>query len=540
MQVNGVTATIYGKIKKTVKHTLIFGIGSVVNSAFGLILVPLYTRYLRAAEFGVLSLLTITLTLITIVLKFGLNHAFFRHYYDTEDPVHRRRIVGSTLAFLLVSSLLSTGLLYLVAPQVSWLVFSGDASNAGLLRLIFFISFFEIISVIPDSILRANFKSAHYSALNITAFAVQLAVICYLVIFVDPSVESVLRGRLIGSAFEAVIFFFVVRRDLSLNFSSAELRGMLAFGTPLIFNQIAMTLFMMIDRFFLERYGKARDVGVYAIANTLVSVVSVLATVPFSQVWTVMRFSVMNEEGADEYYSRVLTYITFVSMFLSLGVAAVAGDGLLRFARSDYWPAAGIIPLLALAMVLDSAARVLNIGITLKKRTVYAPITIAAALAFNIALNFALIPRYGSWGAAVSTLLSYVAFCGLRYWASNRFYKVHYEWRRVFTVGVVGALIAAAFYAIDYLRGDLNALSYDDPHRRRMIYVSAAMKVALALAFPLILLALGFYDERERRRLADIWQQSLGALSNRKPADKSSADADDLPISAEESFDAGD
>ncbi|MFL6277045.1 MAG: lipopolysaccharide biosynthesis protein [Blastocatellia bacterium] len=517
-----------------------FGIGSVVNSAFGLILVPLYTRYLRAAEFGVLSLLTITLTLVTIVLKFGLNHAFFRHYYDTEDPAHRRRIVGSTLGFLLISSVLSTGLLYLIAPQMSWLVFSGDASNASLLRLIFFISFFEIISVIPDSILRANFKSAHYSALNITAFVVQLAVICYLVIFVEASVENVLRGRLIGSAFEAVIFFFVVRRDLSLSFSSKELRGMLAFGTPLIFNQIAMTLFKMIDRFFLERYGKARDVGVYAIANTLVSVVSVLATVPFSQVWTVMRFSVMNEEGAEEYYSRVLTYITFVSMFLSLGVAAIAGDGLLRFARSDYWPAAGIIPLLAQAMVLDSAARDLNIGITLKKRTIYAPITIAIALAFNIALNFALIPRYGSWGAAVSTLLSYAAFCGLRFWASNLFYKVRYEWGRVFTVGGVGALVAAAFYAIDYLRGDLSVMSYDDPHRRRLIYISAAAKVGLALAFPLVLLALGFYDERERRRLTDIYKQALGALRNGKLKSAKPDNTDDMPINAEKSFDAGD
>src|SRR5690348_7471575 len=98
-----VKLTIYGKIKKTIKHTLIFGIGSIVNSAFGLVLVPLYTRYLRASEFGVLSLLMITLTLITIVLKFGLNHAFFRHYYDTEDPLQRRRIVGSTLTFLLIS-----------------------------------------------------------------------------------------------------------------------------------------------------------------------------------------------------------------------------------------------------------------------------------------------------------------------------------------------------------------------------------------------------------------------------------------------------
>ena len=302
-----------------------------------------------------LSLLTITLTLVTIVLKFGLNHAFFRHYYDTEDTEHRRRIVGSTLLFLLVSSVVSTAAFYLLAPFISDAVFTSDKSRADLLRLIFFISFFEIIAVVPDSILRAHFKSAQYSILNIVAFIVQLSAITYLVIFVEASVEKVLIGRLIGSVFEAALFFFAVRRDLSLKFSMPELRGMLAFGTPLIFNQIAMTLFMMIDRFFLERYGKERDVGVYAIANTLVSVVSVLATVPFSQVWTVMRFSVMNEEGAEEYYSRVLTYITFVSMFLALGVAAVSGDGLLRFAREGYWAAATILPLLALSAVLDSA-----------------------------------------------------------------------------------------------------------------------------------------------------------------------------------------
>jgi O-antigen/teichoic acid export membrane protein len=488
----------------------------VVNSAFGLVLVPVYTRYLRAGEFGILSLLTITLTLITIVLKFGLNQAFFRHYHDTDDPAHRRRIVGSTLLFLLISAAVSTALLYLIAPQLSEAIFTGDKSRTDLLRLIAFISFFEVIALVPDSILRANFKSARYSLLNILAFVFQLSVICYLVIVKQASVEQVLIGRLIGAAFEAAIFFLVVRRELSLSFSFAELREMLGFGTPLIFNQIAMTLFMMIDRFFLERYGSgergARDVGVYAIANTLVSVVAVLATVPFSQVWTVMRFSVMNEEGAEEYYSRVLTYITFVSMFLALGVAAVAGDGLLRFARNDYWGAADIIPLLALAAVLDSASRVLNIGITLRKRTIFAPLVIAAALAINVALNFGLIPRYGSFGATVATLISYAVFCGLRYWASNLFFKVHYEWGRVAKMMVTGAALFATFYAIDHLRGDLDAFSYDDPHRRNLLYLSVLIKTLLALSFPLLLLAERFYDERERRRLAAIWRRFAVAL----------------------------
>ena len=533
----GVTATIYGKLKKTVKHTLIFGIGSVVNSAFGLVLVPVYTRYLSPSEFGVLSLLTVTLTLFSIVLKFGLNHAFFRHYYDTEEVEHRRLIVGSTLLFLLASSIISTALFYLLAPQISEAVFSGDKSRADLLRLVFLISFFEVITVVPDSILRATFKSARYSILNITAFVFQLSIITYLVIFVEASVEKVLIGRLIGAAFESAIFFFVVRRELSLSFSKIELRGMLAYGAPLIFNQISFTLFMMIDRFFLERYGKERDVGIYAMANTLVSVVTVLATVPFSQVWTVMRFSVMNEEGAEEYYSRVLTYITFVSMFLALLVSAVAGDGLLRFARDGYWPAANIIPLLALSAVLDSAARVLNIGITLKKRTIFAPIVIAAALAVNIGLNFWLIPRYASLGATISTLISYAVFCVLRFWASNLFFKVRYEWGRVFAVGAIGALLVVAFYAIDHLRGNLLDDSYNDPARRRIIYLTAAIKVALALSFPLILLVLRFYDERERRRLAEFWQKITGG-SKEKPA--SQADADELMINTDESFDAGD
>src|SRR5262249_43452215 len=256
--------------------------------------------------------------------------------------------------------------------------------------------------------------------------------VTYLVVSVEASAGSVLIGRLAGTIFEAMIFFAFVWGELSLSFSMSELRQMLAFGTPLIFGQVAFYLFMMIDRFFLRRYSTRSEVGVYSMANSLVSVVTVLVTVPFSQVWTAMRFSVMNEEGAEEYYSRVLTYIVFASMWLALGVAAAGGDGLLLFSLKGYWPAAYIIPLLALSAVLDSASRVLNVGITLKKRTIFAPLVIGAALIVNLGLNFAFIPRWGSLGAAVSTVISYAVFCWLRFAASNKFFKVNYEWGRVF------------------------------------------------------------------------------------------------------------
>jgi O-antigen/teichoic acid export membrane protein len=466
------------------------------------VLVPVYMRLLRADEYGLLSLLTITLTVVTIVLKCGLNHAFFRRYYECESDLDRRRIVGSSICFLVVFSAGSLLLLWLASPQLSSLIFRGDGGKDHLLRLIFLISFFEVINLIPDSILRARFQSARYSILNITAFVFQLGLICYLVIVVDSNVENVLLGRLGGVMFESVVFYFIVRRDLSLQFSASEIKGLLSFGAPLIFSQLAFTLFMMVDRFFLEHYSRPRDVGVYAMSNTIVSAVSVLVTAPFSQVWTVMRFSVANEAGAEEYYSRVLTYVVFASMFLALGVSAVAGDGIVLYGLHGYWSAGTLIPLLGLSAVMDGAARVLNVGTTLRGRTVFAPIVMGAALAVNVALNFLLIPAYGMLGATLSTLISYTVLCALRYWSSNMFFKVKYEWRRVFMLAVAGTATIAFFYIFDYLR-ETGVLIISP-------YLAIAVKTFAALLFPFVLLALRFYDEREQRRVREIARLVLG------------------------------
>lgn len=488
----------------------------MVNSAFGFVLVPVYMKYLRATEYGVLSLLTIILTLVTIVLKMGLNHAFFRHYYDTEDPGRRRQIVGSTLLFLLCTSTLVTALLYVTAPQISAVVFKGDAGRAGLLRLVFMAAFFEVLTLIPDSILRVKFQSGRYSALNILAFAFQLSLITYLVVVVDSNVENVLIGRLGGTIFEALLFYYVVRREISLRFSTGELREMLSFGAPLIFGQLGFTLFLMSDRFFLERYSGEKEVGVYGMASTIVSIVSVLVTAPFTQVWTVMRFSVMNEKGAEEYYSRVLTYIVLISTLLSLGVSAVAGDAIMLYGLRGYWPAATIIPLLALAMVLDSSSRVLNVGTTLRKRTIYAPIVIGIALVFNIGLNFLLIPPLGIVGATVSTLISYVVFCGLRYWSSNLFFKVRYEWGRVFALVALGSAVTAAFYMLDRFRGDRPD--------SETLYLSMLVKVGLVLLIPPALFASGFFDDGERARILKAARGAL-AMLKREPDQQPGGDA---------------
>ena len=98
----------------------------------------------------------------------------------------------------------------------------------------------------------------------------------------------------------------------------------------------------------------------------------------------------------------------------------------------------------------------------------------------NIGLNFALIPTYGMMGAAVSTLAAYLTLFFGMVFNSTRVFPVAYQWRRVGTLtGVAVALTVAGSV----------------PH------VPLAVAILIALAYPVVLLPLGFYLPAERRRL---------------------------------------
>ncbi|TMK70829.1 MAG: polysaccharide biosynthesis protein, partial [Actinobacteria bacterium] len=119
-------------------------------------------------------------------------------------------------------------------------------------------------------------------------------------------------------------------------------------------------------------------------------------------------------------------------------------------------------------------------GIGRVRRTQFNWIITFAAAALNIGLNIALIPPYGMIGAAIATVAAYTLMFLLMTWNAQRLYPAPYQWRRVVTlVGVAVALTLAG----------------------KLAHVSLPVAVVLALAYPLVLLPLGFYLPAERTRL---------------------------------------
>ncbi|HMI82377.1 MAG TPA: polysaccharide biosynthesis C-terminal domain-containing protein, partial [Solirubrobacterales bacterium] len=119
-------------------------------------------------------------------------------------------------------------------------------------------------------------------------------------------------------------------------------------------------------------------------------------------------------------------------------------------------------------------------------------------------LNLLLVPPLGIVGAGLALALSYLLGLVLMYAFTQRLFPVPYEWGRLLRVTLtVAALVALAELAVP-TSGAAGLL----------------LRVLLLAAYPLLLLAAGFFTSEERRWLARLRHPSalLTELRTQPPA----------------------
>src|SRR5688500_15807481 len=66
------------------RQTLIYGLGLILGKGVGLLMLPVYTRFLTPADYGVLELVEMTLELISIAAGAQLALGIFRYYHKAQ------------------------------------------------------------------------------------------------------------------------------------------------------------------------------------------------------------------------------------------------------------------------------------------------------------------------------------------------------------------------------------------------------------------------------------------------------------------------
>jgi O-antigen/teichoic acid export membrane protein len=170
-----------------------------------------------------------------------------------------------------------------------------------------------------------------------------------------------------------------------------------------------------------------------------------------------------------------------------------------QFFPPIYWQGVEIVPWVLLAYVFTGAYVVFVVGVYLEKKTKYLPFVTGAGALLNVGANFFLIPKIGILGAALSTLLSYIVMAVGMYFASQRFYRVVYEWNKVLKIAGSAAIIFIIFRLL-YLQ-PLNSLAI-------------VVKLAMLIAFGASMVFLKVIDSREITEIKSIVQRVFTRSSN--------------------------
>jgi O-antigen/teichoic acid export membrane protein len=491
-------------LRSILRHTLVYGSGTVLSRAVGFLLIPLYTRYLVPDDYGALSILDLLISIVTIFIGTGLGSAASRFYYAYKEEHDRAEVIATAAFATLGSTILAAAVLGLFAGPLARLTL-GAAARTSWIYLAIASYVFNVNVELGLSFVRTEQRSGLFTAVSIARLLLQVALNVYLIVVAKLGVAGYLWSSVLsGIALTAYVLGYTVRRT-GIVFSWPKLRELALFSFPLVPATLGLFVQNFANRFFLEHAAGLAAVGIYSLASKFGMLVGELIVQPFFRIWGVSRFEAVEAEG-DEAARRLTTrvYTYYVLALAAFWVGMSAGiDAVVRIlATPEYRAAARYVPWITLGYVLRGITYYYEGGAYIRKRPGVIALSNTYFAVVNMALNVLLIPRWGADGATAATVLT---FAGQTWYMARRnaeLFPFPEERSRL------AKIVAAALGCVAIGRAvAFEALGFE-----------VAWAIGTALLFPAFLTMGGFWSEEERGAAARTMRRLLGGPARRVTA----------------------
>lgn len=467
-------------ISALARDTALYGATRVVLKSLAFLLVPLYAHFLSPAQFGVYELVLATAAFVDVLIAANMDGALARFYFDRDDPAWRRQVISTYLAIETLYPALVVGLLVALSATVSERVFGVEA-YAGLLVIALVDVYLTNVVDLPMILCRLRRKPLTFAAYSLARGLTQVVFAVLLVAVWHLGVKGILVASLISVCAAFVLTLREYVRDLTVRIPWGLTREIVAFAWPGILGGIAFYGLNLVDRFFIQHYHGLAANGLYGAAFRFSQVVLV-GVLAFRMGWTQWHYSQLRGGRHPEIVARGASYYFFGAGFLAVLVSAWIVPIFHVLMPERYWDATPAVAPLSLAAVATGAYTIFAVGLNVTKRMRLLPPLTFAGAAVAIGLYFLLIPPFSFVGAAWATVGGFSALALFALVVSQRLYPVPWDARRILLAAGLTAVLALASLAVD---------------ARLAFTASVPVRVAITLAYPLLLVASGFFPRRD-------------------------------------------
>ncbi len=444
-------------IKKLAGQTAIYGLCSMVPRFLNYLLVPLHTRVLETAQYGVNTELYTYMTFLVILLTYGLETGFF-NFSQTTD---KNKVYGTTFLSIAVTSMLFITLVTTFSHPISrWMDYTDHREY-----IVWFgwILGLDALTAIPFARFRLDnrpLRFAFYKLSNVIInvlfnffflwFCPKFADVAWIKAIYHPEVGVgyIFISNLIASVATIILLLPDIFRH-KIYFDFGLWKRIIAYSLPLMAAGLAGNINEAIDRIMLrhrlpESAHPMEQMGIYG-ANIKIAILMTLFIQMFRYAAEPFFFNNAKEKDSREIIAEVMKYFIIFCLLIFLGVTFYL-DIIRNFIDPDYWEGLSIVPVMLLAYMCLGIYYNLTIWFKLSNQTKYGLMIASVGAAISIAGNWLLIPVWGYHASAWMHLVCYVVMIAITWWLGTRHYPIPYPWATIARY----IMIALGLYVVAY------------------------------------------------------------------------------------------
>lgn len=395
------------RLKLFIENFLVYGLGGMISKIVPFIMLPVVTRLMpNTFYFGLNDISTVVVSFGQALAIMGMYDALFRMFFEKNKLDYKKEICSTALTFTLITSAIIFLVMILLQKPLATLFFS-DRKYANLLCL----SAMSILIGATNSIVSAPTRMQNQRKIFLVTNFLS-PVISYSI-----ALPLLLRGYYIIAlplasilaAFSVELIFIILNHKwFHLKINRKYLKSMLIIALPLVPNFLVYWIFNSSDRLMISKILGTDWNGVYAV-GAKIGQVSQLIYTAFAGGWQFFAFSTMKDEDQVKMTSNIFEYLGVITFATGMIMASISKIVFGLLFSKEYLAGYIVMPYLFVAPLLLMLYQVVVNQFLVIKKTWPSIIILAIGAITNIFINALLIPRIGIEGAAIGTLLGYVA-----------------------------------------------------------------------------------------------------------------------------------
>ncbi len=450
-------------LKQLAGETAIYGLSTILARIINFLFVPIYTRCLTTASYGVVTEFMAYIAVLQVVLVMGLETGCFS--FANREGANPRKVYSDALAAAFGTSAIFLALMLAFAGPISSGL--GYAGYENCIRYVGGILFIDTVTAILFAKLRQEHRSVKFAvfktikiltetAVNILLFfpfashcasrAASLGIApealtaseVWLLHFVSPTPDfSYVIFAIFASCVVCGLLFLPSLLKFSFEFDGKLLKSMLVYSIPLMVAALPGIVNDFLDRILFRFFDTGSEVwrsslGIYQ-AAVKISVIMSLFIQMFRFAAEPFFFQRAREKDSKALYAEVMEWFTSFCGLIFLGVMLFMDIISLIIGR-DFREGLGIVPIMLMSYILLGMLFNVSMWYKLSGKTSMGIWITLAGLVVTALVNIIFMPRFSYWASAFAHLSSYIVMFTISAVLGQKYYPIPYRWGRLFLI----------------------------------------------------------------------------------------------------------